>query len=103
MTLVGDPCYLHCAGTLQARNIQLPGAIFKTPHDQAQRFSAAGFPDAKGVSLKQIRHQAIPKQELERISKLEMLDEVEELELLLDHYCIAWATTGPGMEAVTLD
>lgn len=30
-----------------------------------------------------------------RISKLEFLDEVEELELLLDHYCVAWGIRVP--------
>lgn len=30
-----------------------------------------------------------------RISKLEFLDEVEELELVLDHYCVAWGVKVP--------
>jgi [phosphatase 2A protein]-leucine-carboxy methyltransferase len=29
--------------------------------------------------------------ELQRIAKLELLDEVEEWRLLANHYCIAWA------------
>lgn len=32
---------------------------------------------------------------LRSISKLEFLDEVEELELLLDHYCVAWGVKVP--------
>ncbi len=32
-----------------------------------------------------------------RISRLEHLDEVEELELVLDHYCVAWGSKGDGM------
>jgi hypothetical protein len=32
-----------------------------------------------------------------RISKLEPLDEVEELELVLDHYCVAWGSKGDGL------
>jgi hypothetical protein len=31
-----------------------------------------------------------------RISKLEFLDEVEELELVLDHYCVAWGVKLPA-------
>lgn len=29
-----------------------------------------------------------------RISKLEILDEIEELRLVLSHYCVAWASKG---------
>lgn len=29
-----------------------------------------------------------------RISKLEMLDEIEELELVLSHYAVSWGSTG---------
>lgn len=62
--------------------------------------------------MKDIRTQYIPKDELERyvlflgsratlitaysISKLEFLDEVEELELVLDHYCVAWGVKLPS-------
>lgn len=28
----------------------------------------------------------------DRISKLEFLDEIEELRLVLNHYCVAWGT-----------
>ena len=37
-----------------------------------------------------------------RIAKLEQLDEIEELRLVLGHYCVAWATKGEGMEGVGL-
>lgn len=30
----------------------------------------------------------------DRISKLEFLDEIEELELVLSHYAISWGSTG---------
>ena len=34
-----------------------------------------------------------------RLSKLEMLDEIEELDLLLSHYSVTWAYTQPdGMD-----
>lgn len=33
---------------------------------------------------------------LRRIAKLEMLDEVEELELVLDHYAITWGVKLPN-------
>ncbi len=31
-----------------------------------------------------------------------MLDEVEELEMLLDHYCVAWGSKGEGLKDVSL-
>lgn len=40
----------------------------------------------------------VGKQELARIAKLELLDEMEEWRLLASHYCIAWGwrTTSDG-------
>ena len=37
-----------------------------------------------------------------RVSKLEMLDEIEELKLVLSHYMIAWGSKGEGVDAVHL-
>ena len=34
-----------------------------------------------------------------RVSKLEMLDEVEELDLVLGHYAISWGMLQPGNES----
>lgn len=36
------------------------------------------------------------------ISKLEILDEIEELRLVLDHYVIAWGTKGETMSSISL-
>lgn len=37
------------------------------------------------------------------ISKLEFLDEVEELELVLDHYCVAWGVKLPASVRVRVE
>lgn len=37
-----------------------------------------------------------------RISKLEHLDEIEELRLVLSHYVVAWGTKGDGMHEIEL-
>lgn len=38
-----------------------------------------------------------------RIAKLEHLDEIEELRLVLSHYCVAWATRGQRFSDLGLD
>jgi [phosphatase 2A protein]-leucine-carboxy methyltransferase len=76
---------------LQARNLSLPGAIYPTPSAQAGRFK--GFTSG-GKDLWDIRETVIDREELRRISRLEHLDEIEELRLVLGHYCVAWGGRG---------
>ncbi|KAK0531000.1 carboxy methyl transferase for protein phosphatase 2A, partial [Tilletia horrida] len=40
--------------------------------------------------------------EKQRISRLERLDEVEELEMLMDHYCICWGSLELGAGQIPL-
>ncbi|KAG8713530.1 carboxy methyl transferase for protein phosphatase 2A [Ceratobasidium sp. 394] len=76
---------------LKARHIDLPGAdAFPTLDSQMARFSDNGLPNSKSRTLKDIRRENIPDSELQRISRLEHLDEIEELELVLAHYAITW-------------
>lgn len=76
---------------LKARHIELPGVdSFPTLGSQTARFSDNGMAQAKARTLKDIRRENIPDSELQRISRLEHLDEIEELELVLAHYAITW-------------
>ncbi|KAI0343690.1 leucine carboxyl methyltransferase [Trametopsis cervina] len=76
---------------LQARNVTLPGAEpFPDVASLPSRFTAHGFFASQAETLRDIRRFVISPAELERISELEMLDEVEELELVLQHYAITW-------------
>ncbi|KAG9092672.1 carboxy methyl transferase for protein phosphatase 2A [Ceratobasidium sp. UAMH 11750] len=76
---------------LKARHIDLPGAdAFPTLDSQMARFSSNGLLNSKSRTLKDIRRENIPDSELQRISRLEHLDEIEELELVLAHYAITW-------------
>ncbi|KAG9126168.1 carboxy methyl transferase for protein phosphatase 2A [Ceratobasidium sp. 392] len=76
---------------LKARQIDLPGVdAFPTLDSQVVRFSSNGLPIVKGRTLQDIRRENIPDSELQRISRLEHLDEIEELELVLAHYAITW-------------
>ncbi|QRW12607.1 leucine carboxyl methyltransferase [Ceratobasidium sp. AG-Ba] len=76
---------------LKARQLELPGAdAFPTLDSQTSRFSTNGITHAKGRTLKDIRRENVSDLELQRISRLEHLDEIEELELVLAHYAITW-------------
>ncbi|KAK4050814.1 carboxy methyl transferase for protein phosphatase 2A [Microbotryomycetes sp. JL201] len=58
---------------------------------QVDIFEQAGFKRARSMSIKQVRAKAIPPDELQRINLIEMIDEVEELNLVLDHYAVSYA------------
>jgi len=77
---------------LRARNVSLPGAKpYPSLESLPARFLSRGFTSAKALTLRNIRSSYIGPSELERISRLEMLDEVEELNLVLEHYAITWS------------
>ncbi|PWN34968.1 S-adenosyl-L-methionine-dependent methyltransferase, partial [Meira miltonrushii] len=82
---------------LQSRSLDMPGArAFSTLSSHKDRFQIGlGQSDlhgnGKGVvrTLKNV-WQGIEEEEKQRLSRLEGLDEVEELEILLAHYAISW-------------
>ncbi|OCF36375.1 leucine carboxyl methyltransferase 1 [Kwoniella heveanensis BCC8398] len=94
---------------LASRNLSIPGSIFPTPASQGERFLDASALGEEGVftscgakTLWQVREDVIDQTELQRISKLEILDEIEELKLVLEHYVIAWGTKGANMDDIGL-
>ncbi|KAF5384462.1 hypothetical protein D9757_006494 [Collybiopsis confluens] len=75
----------------KARNVSLPGADpFPSYQSLPSRFLNLGYTTARALTLKEIRRSYVEPEELDRISKLEMLDEIEELDLVLEHYAITW-------------
>ena len=92
----------------QLRDVELPGAdAFPNLPSVEARFTSNGFDMATAVSLKSIRTDYTPEEELQRwvtsgpnpfvrfldasrIAKLELVDEYEELDLVLAHYALAW-------------
>jgi len=78
---------------LQSRAVELPGVEASIDSEQ-ERFIKAGYTSTRALTLKEIRASQTPSSELERIAMLELLDEIEELELVLNHYTVAcaWAT-----------
>jgi len=82
---------------LRARGIELKGAEETNAlASQTRRFTEAGMACAKSLTLESVRKVYIEDAELKRISRLEMLDEVEELDLMLSHYAIAWGVRSPS-------
>ncbi|KAF9094290.1 hypothetical protein BGX23_002304 [Mortierella sp. AD031] len=76
---------------LKARQIELPGIhAYPSLKSQEERFTSRGWQAAKAVNMNKL-HESLCAQELKRISSLEIFDEVEEWQLLADHYCVAWA------------
>ncbi|KAF2853890.1 leucine carboxyl methyltransferase [Plenodomus tracheiphilus IPT5] len=77
---------------LQSRNIHLP-TLTSYPElgDQRARLQGYGFKaGAKATDTSFIWRNWTSEDEKERVGSLEFLDELEELELLLRHYCVAW-------------
>ncbi|KAH7551438.1 leucine carboxyl methyltransferase 1 [Bipolaris maydis] len=77
---------------LRTRNIYLHTLIaYPGLGDQRARLQGYGLKTgAKAADTHTIWRGWIGDEEKERIASLEFLDELEELELLLQHYCIAW-------------
>ena len=58
---------------------------------QKERLRAYGFVDGAGaVDVDFLHEEWIAEEEKARVAKVEMLDEVEELNLLAKHYCVVW-------------
>ncbi|KAL5412220.1 hypothetical protein PMIN06_011601 [Paraphaeosphaeria minitans] len=77
---------------LATRNIHLP-TLTKYPElaDQRARLKEYDFGDGDGVvDTGFVWREWVSAEEKERVGQLEMLDEMEELELLLRHYCVCW-------------
>ncbi|KAF9061794.1 leucine carboxyl methyltransferase [Rhodocollybia butyracea] len=99
---LGDSFGRVMVSNLKTRQVSLPGAEpYPTLESLPSRFLNLKFTAALALTLKDIRRNYIDAEELARISKLEMLDEVEELELVLEHYAITWSLSlsGTGLKA----
>ncbi|KAL5512601.1 hypothetical protein ACEPAG_3254 [Sanghuangporus baumii] len=96
---LSDPFGRVMKNNLKTRNIELPGTEPYTSYDSLpKRFTAHGFKLAKALTLKEIRNSRLPAEDVERNLRLETLDEIEELDLVLDHYAITWGANWPDSE-----
>jgi [phosphatase 2A protein]-leucine-carboxy methyltransferase len=92
-------------GKVMVSNLAARGIVLQTLkkygslETQKERMKFYGFRGGACAKDLNCLHDAwIDDTEKDRISKLEMLDEVEELQLLLKHYCIAWGWRGGEVE-----
>ncbi|KAG0291336.1 hypothetical protein BGZ96_005274 [Linnemannia gamsii] len=86
---------------LKARRIELPGIhAYPSLKSQEERFTSRGWQAAGAVNMNKL-HESLSEQELKRISSLEIFDEVEEWQLLADHYCVAWAYQAKPQQSET--
>ncbi|PVU95680.1 hypothetical protein BB559_001254 [Furculomyces boomerangus] len=87
---------------LRNRNIELYGLTsLPTLEHQKNRFLGdRKWQYADSVDLWTFYNTILPQDEMKRIRKLEFLDENEELNLLLEHYCFTHAYKSKNMEIV---
>lgn len=84
-------------GKVMVSNLAARGIVLQTLHKyssleaQKARLKLYGFADGqRAVDVDFLHEHWIEEEEKSRISQVEMLDEVEELVLLMKHYCVAW-------------
>ncbi|KAI0022396.1 S-adenosyl-L-methionine-dependent methyltransferase [Xylariomycetidae sp. FL0641] len=83
----------------QIRHIRMPTVKeFPENRDQETRLQNAGFPSAKCITIEKLWEKWIPPKEKDRLDNLERLDEVEEWNLMADHYAIVWGWKDAGLE-----
>lgn len=94
-------------GKVMVSNLAARGIVLQTLHKyssleaQRARLKMYGFENGqRAVDVSFLHSLWISDTERERISKVEMLDEVEELNLLMQHYCIAWGWHDGGNSSI---
>jgi len=88
-----DPFGRQMMFNLRARGCPLKG-VLESLEAQRQRMTQCGWEDARSEDLLRLFNTCIPRAEIARINRLEMMDEEEEWNLLLQHYSITTARNG---------
>ena len=101
-----EPTRPHDAfGREMVKNLSRRGIVLQTLQrygslrQQRERLRRMGFDTGQGAAdVDSIHDGWVDERERQRVSALELLDEVEEWRLLAKHYCVAWAwrETAPG-------
>ena len=83
-------------GKVMVSNLAQRGIVLQTLRRygsleaQMERMRVYGFFGKHGADVKHLWETGVSEAEKERISGLEMMDEVEEWNLLASHYCVVW-------------
>ncbi|KAF8342642.1 S-adenosyl-L-methionine-dependent methyltransferase [Cantharellus anzutake] len=88
-------------GKVMRANLMVTSGVdaYQTLEAQSARYLQHDYTHATSITLKTVRRHYIPSAELQRIAFLEMLDEIEELDLVLDHYVLSWGVkVAPGSD-----
>lgn len=82
---------------LGARGIRMPSLEHcRDERDQEERLRATGFTTVGHATIRQAWDNWVAAEEKKRLDGLEGLDEVEEWQLLAEHYILAWGIKGPS-------
>jgi len=96
-------------GQVMVENLKTRGCVLagvehcQSLTTQRQRFLSSGWQHAEAWDMISI-YKNLPPAEITRIENLEFLDEKEQLDQLLLHYCICWAAKDElslGLNALT--
>ncbi|XP_005112353.1 leucine carboxyl methyltransferase 1 [Aplysia californica] len=90
---------------LKTRDCLLSGVAACASLDtQMNRFLTRGWTGGDAMDMKTL-YRCLPQADLQRIERLEMLDERELLDQLLSHYCLVWAykdTRDIGLHTISI-
>ena len=76
----------------KARKITLQSVNdYPTLESQSQRYTSLGFDICNSIDMNHV-WDLVPQDEMHRVVKLEILDELEELTLIQAHYCLTFAS-----------
>jgi hypothetical protein len=82
--------------SLEERGYSLRGLLaFPDIASQTQRYLELGYSHASVWDMNDVYYRLLPQNEVARIERLELFDEVEEWHLMSAHYCIAIAVNDP--------
>ncbi|KAI1746676.1 leucine carboxyl methyltransferase [Xylaria castorea] len=94
-----DPFGKQMVSNLAARHIRMPTIEdYVDIGKQETRLRDSGFDAAHSLTIENIWEDWVSPEEKERVDSLEGLDEVEEWNLLADHYSVSW-----GWREINLD
>lgn len=84
---------------LAARRIRMPTLdAYQDPEKQQLRLKEAGLSLTRSLTIGDVWRKWVVDDEKERVDSLEGLDEVEEWDLLADHYVVVWGWRGDGFQ-----